>query len=128
MELVNGEKGQDREDGDNRQEGGKEDRVFSIFTHTETVIEAVVYSACAKLEAVVQTRTCGVGGDVKGSPGGIRCTEEQDGSLLKFFWEVELVDEEASHKSQGPDRSGNYSSDEEGARLLPHHAGNEDGR
>ena len=92
MELVNGEKGQDREDGDNRQEGGKEDRVFSIFTHTETVIEAVVYSACAKLEAVVQTQTGRVGGDAEGSPGGIWCTEEQDGSLLKFFWEVELVE------------------------------------
>ena len=46
---------------------------------------------------------------------------------MKEFWEVELVEEESSHKSQSADQFGNESGDEECARLLSHHARNEDG-
>ena len=84
------------------------------------MINALGDTICADIEALIKTWIDGGGvGFFKLCPGGIWRREEQDGSLLKEIWEVRLAEEKGCHDSQGPDKAGKESDDEEDARLPP---------
>ena len=81
VKSVRGEEGEDGKDGENCREDYKEEGIVFI-ARAEAMIKAVVTVRCTELKAVVKSWTDGGGVDAKGSPGSLRGTEEQAGSLL----------------------------------------------